>query len=122
MRDGDWGALPGQLSKNLSENLRMLRCRLPVIVFNSKVAPNSVDLRPILSGQPPDEAFILSELDVIRSRSLAKRVIDKLRLDENPDFDKSVRPDGFFSALIKRHVPEKWRIWEGNKMPSLEMH
>ena len=149
MRDGAWGALPGQLNQNLSENLRILRRRLPVIVyttavimalviaficlaprqytassqivFDSKVAPNSIDLRPILSGAPPDEAFILSELDVIRSRSLAKRVIDKLRLDENPDFDKSVRPDGFFSALIKRHVPEKWQIWEG-KTPSLEMH
>ena len=149
MRDGAWGALPGQLNQNLSENLRILRRRLPVIVyttavimalviaficlaprqytassqivFDSKVAPNSIDLQPILSGAPPDEAFILSELDVIRSRSLAKRVIDKLRLDENPDFDKSVRPDGFFSALIKRHVPEKWQIWEG-KTPSLEMH
>ena len=149
MRDGAWGALPGQLNQNLSENLRILRRRLPVIVyttavimalviaficlappqytassqivFDSKVAPNSIDLRPILSGAPPDEAFILSELDVIRSRSLAKRVIDKLRLDENPDFDKSVRPDGFFSALIKRHVPEKWQIWE-DKTPSLEMH
>jgi capsular exopolysaccharide synthesis family protein len=149
MRDGVWGALPGQLNQNLSENLKVLRRRFPVIVyttavimalviafiflaspqytafsqivFDSKVAPNSIDLRPILSGEPPDEAFILSEVDVIRSRSLAKRVIDKLRLDENPDFDKSIRPDGLFSALIKRHVPEKWRIWEG-KTPSLETH
>jgi succinoglycan biosynthesis transport protein ExoP len=146
MRDGDWMPTPGQLNQNLSEYLRMLRRQMAAIVvtivlimslivgfillapprytafsqivFDSKVSASGIDLRPVLSGQPPDEAFILSELDVIRSRSLAKRVINKLRLDKNPDFDKSLRPDDFFSELIKGHVPEAWlRMWEGWQAP-----
>ena len=141
MRDGGWVLTPGQLNQNLSEYLRMLRRRMSAIVativvimalvvgfillapprytassqivFDSKVAADRIDLRPVLSGQPPDEAFILSELDVIRARSLAMRVINKLRLDENPDFNKSLRADNSFSELIKRHLPETWwRMWK----------
>ena len=141
---------PGQLNQNLSEYLRMLRRRMSAIVvtivvimalvvgfillapprytafsqivFDSKVAADRIDLRPVLSGQPPDEAFILSELDVIRARSLAIRVINKLRLDENPDFDKSLRADNSFSELIKRHLPETWwRMWK-ERPTDPEMH
>jgi polysaccharide biosynthesis transport protein len=142
MLNGNWELTPGQLNRNLSEYLRMLRRRIAAvvvaivvimalvvgflilaaprytassqIVFDSKVAANDVDLRPVLSGQPPDEAFILSELDVIRSRSLALRVIDKLRLGENPDFNESLRPAHFFSEMIRKHVPATWlRVWKG---------
>lgn len=141
MRDGGWVLTPGQLNQNLSEHLRMLRRRMSAIVativvimalvvgfillatprytassqivFDSKVAADRIDLRPVLSGQPPDEAFILSELDVIRARSLAMRVINKLSLDENPDFNKSLRADNSLSQLIKRHLPETWwRMWK----------
>jgi succinoglycan biosynthesis transport protein ExoP len=83
------------------------------IVFDSNMAANNIDLQPVLSRQPPDEAFILSELDVIRSRSLAQRVINKLRLDENSDFNKSLRPADFFSEMIRSHAPVTWlRMWE----------
>lgn len=141
---------PDHLNQNLSEYLRMLRRRMSAIVvtivvimalvvgfillvpprytassqvvFDSKVAANGIDLRPVLSGQPPDEAFILSELDVIRARSLAMRVINKLRLDNNPDFDQSLRADNSFSKLIKRHLPETWlRMWKGRPTDP-EMH
>jgi capsular exopolysaccharide synthesis family protein len=150
MRDGGWVLTPGQLNQNLSEYLRMLRRRMSAIVvtivvimalvvgfillapprytassqivFDSKVAANGIDLRPVLAGQPPDEAFILSELDVIRARSLAMRGINKLRLDNNPDFDKSLRADNSFNELIKRHLPETWlRMWK-ERPSDPEMH
>lgn len=141
MLNGNYELAPGQLKHNLSEYLNMLRRRMAVvlvtiivimalvvgfiflapprytassqIVFESKVAANDVDLRPVLFGQPPDEAFILSELDVIRSRSLAERVINKLRLDESPDFNESLRPPHFLIEMIRKYVPAAWlRIWE----------
>jgi succinoglycan biosynthesis transport protein ExoP len=124
-----------QLNQNLSESLRILRRRLPVIiapiavlmslvvafiwlvapkytassqiVFDSKVTP-ALEVRPTFAGEPPADAFILSEADVIRSRSLANRVIEKLRLDQNPDFNSSLRPDEPVTALLKRYVPQRW--------------
>lgn len=149
MRDGDWGAVTNQLNRDLSETLRTLRRRLPVIiatiavlmslvvaficlapplytassqiVFDTRLPPSSIDVRPILTGQPPDAAFMLSEVDVIRSRSLANRVIEKLRLDQNPDFNSSLRPDGPVTALLKRHVPELWLfIWKPAASPEIQ--
>lgn len=144
MRDGDWVGVSQQLNQNLSESFRILRRRLPVIlatmavvlalvvafmflatpqytassqiVFDSRVSPTNADVRPMLTGQPPDEAFILSEVDVIRSRSLAGRVIDKLDLEQNPDFNAALRPDLPAIAFLKRHVPVRW--WPFDTQPA----
>jgi polysaccharide biosynthesis transport protein len=148
MRDRDWGAISVRLNQDLAESLRILRRRLPLtmatvavvmslvlafiglatpwytassqIVFDSKVPP-SIDGRPMFGGETPDDAFILSEVDVIRSRSLANRVIEKLRLDQNPDFDRSLSPDNSVTALLKRYVPERWLpIRESTASPQIE--
>lgn len=135
MRDTNWEVMTVQPNQYLSESLRILRRRLPVIiasiavlmslvvafiwlvapkytassqlVFDSNVTP-AIDVRPTFAGEPLVDAFILSEADVIRSRSLANRVIEKLRLDQNPDFNSSLRPDDPVTALLKRYVPKRW--------------
>ena len=50
-------------------------------------------LQAALVNQPTDEASIISELTVIQSRKLAERVIDVLRLEDDPEFNKALRPE-----------------------------
>lgn len=124
----DRRAIATELNQNLSETFRILRRRLWIIVatvvvvmalvvaflylakprytanaelvFDSKVPP-VFDMRAMFAGETPEEAFILSEIDVIRSRSLATRVIERLHLDQNPDFNRRLRPDGEIEAMLK---------------------
>lgn len=60
-----------------------------------------VDVEAILSGLPADETAILGEIEIIRSSELVGRVVDKLRLDRDPEFNGSLREprwsDGLFS-------------------------
>lgn len=62
-------------------------------------------------GQAQDEATIISEIEVIKSRSLGQRVVDKLGLAENPEFNSKLRPEGPFSRFVKENVPENWLTW-----------
>lgn len=145
---GGAGTTLSQLNRDWYESLRILRRRLSVvivtitvlmslvvafiwiapplytassqIVFDTRLPHNSIDIRPNLPEQPPDPAFMLSEVDVIRSRSLAKRVIEELHLDQNPDFNSSLRPDGTVTALLKRYLPERWLFVKAAASPEIQ--
>ncbi len=72
------------------------------ILFESKVGP-VFDLKAAVADQPQDEASILSELEVIRSRGLADRVIERLSLDRNPEFNEELQGPGLlarFAAIV----------------------
>lgn len=47
-----------------------------------------------ISGQLQDEATLLSEIEVLESRNLALRVIDKLGLNKDPEFNAQLVPPG----------------------------
>ncbi len=70
------------------------------ILFESKVGP-VFDLKAAVADQPQDEASILSELEVIKSRGLAERVIDRLALTDNPEFNEELRGPGVVERLLK---------------------
>jgi exopolysaccharide transport family protein len=44
------------------------------------------DMSAVLSGLPADTATVDTEVEVLRSRSLANRVVDQLKLDQDPYF------------------------------------
>lgn len=62
-------------------------------------APN---LQAALINQQADEAAIISELTIIQSRMLAGRVIDALRLDNDPEFNKALRPENAFGWGVRQ--------------------
>lgn len=62
-------------------------------------APN---LQAALVNQQADEAAIISELTIIQSRMLAGRVIDALRLDNDPEFNKALRPENAFGWGVRQ--------------------
>ncbi|MGD2131412.1 MAG: polysaccharide biosynthesis tyrosine autokinase [Maricaulaceae bacterium] len=61
-----------------------------------------VPLQSVQSNLRPDDAIVLTEVQVIRSRSLAERVVDDLRLDEDPEFNALLRPSSGFSAFVEQ--------------------
>lgn len=54
-----------------------------------------VDMEAVLSGLPPDSAVIDSEVEVLRSRGVAERVVKKLRLDRDKEFNPQLRAKTF---------------------------
>lgn len=60
---------------------------------------NVVDLDSVLSGLSSDASTIESQIQVIRSHSLAIRVIETLRLDRDPEFNKALRELGMGAVL-----------------------
>lgn len=58
-----------------------------------------VDIRAVLSGLPADASNIESQIQVIRSRNLAAKTIEKLQLDRDPEFNASLQPPSVLSQL-----------------------
>ena len=73
-----------------------------------------VDIQAVMSGLPGDLATIQSEVEVIRSRGLADRVVRRLKLLEDPEFNRRLRPKTAWDELraelfdVRAYVPEEW--------------
>ena len=73
------------------------------VVFENKTGP-LFDFQAAVAGAPQDEASILTEIEVIRSRKLAERVIDLLRLDQDPEFNNKLRPESALRTFLKDNL------------------
>lgn len=51
-----------------------------------------IDIGAVLQGLPADAAGVDTEAEVLKSRSLIAKVVDRLDLVHNPDFNYSLRP------------------------------
>lgn len=58
------------------------------------------DIESVLSGVNPELATVLSESELIRSNSLLGRVVDKLKLVRDPEFNGSLREAPWYSSLL----------------------
>lgn len=69
-----------------------------------------VDVEAVLSGLTADDKTIQSEIQVIQSRELAEKVVRKLRLDRQPEFNPALRPPSTWAALLdpKTYLPDDW--------------
>ena len=76
---------------------------------------NVVDVEDVLHGLRTDRATLESELEVLRSRTLAAKVVDALGLVDEPAFNPRLRPPrrsliGMVSMLNPlRWIPPEWR-------------
>jgi capsular exopolysaccharide synthesis family protein len=75
------------------------------ILFESRAGP-IFDVKAALKDQPQDEAAILSEIEVFKSRRLAERVIDKLQLDQDAEFNPILRPKGWLARFGGEAIPD----------------
>jgi len=56
------------------------------IVMLNQQKNNVADVTSVLSGLPTDQTGMQNQVEILTSRDLAQRVIDKLNLKEDPDF------------------------------------
>lgn len=72
-----------------------------------------VDIEAVMAGLPTDAGTIESEIQVIRSRRLAGRVIDRLALDKDQEFNPALQvPSGLLGLLDPRTtLPDDWADW-----------
>ncbi len=70
---------------------------------------NVVSIAQVLPGMPADTTQVDTEAKVLQSRSLAEKVVDRLKLTEDPEFNALLRPKSFISPLVpaflKSHKP-----------------
>lgn len=70
----------------------------------------TVNLESALSGLPLDQETIASEIEVIKSKGLAERVVAKLELYRLAEFNSSLRPPSVWRALSpKEWLPQSWK-------------
>lgn len=67
---------------------------------------NMSNLASILSDMPADSSAIRSEIDIITSRAVIDRVIDRLHLMQDADFNNSLHGTGWLLRLLSSHRPE----------------
>jgi capsular exopolysaccharide synthesis family protein len=84
-----------------------------IIVFNLRpvytsttslmLSSNSLtlaDTESVLPSITVDTATLLSQIEVIQSRDLIARVVDKLELVEDPEFNRALRPPKWYESLF----------------------
>lgn len=59
----------------------------------------SIDLGSQLTGAAPDSAVVDTEVEIIRSRSLAEKIVVELNLIENPEFNPNLQEPGAVDRL-----------------------
>ncbi len=77
-----------------------------------------VDLKAVLSGLSGSSDVIESEIQVLRSRKIARSVVQKLNLDQQAEFNPSLRPPGLRQHLAE--TAEAALLWTKTQLVSLE--
>lgn len=81
---------------------------------------NMIDFEAAFAGVPQDSAALLTEIEVIRSRKLADRVVDKLGLDLVPEFNSSLTQESYIKAFLGGFAEEWLPDWGGDDGPATE--
>ena len=75
-----------------------------------------VDIEQVLSGNLTGDSAVIGEMEVIKSREIARQVKDSLKLDQYPEFNPALVPPGFLSNLnLLNYLPESWLVAVGLK-------
>ncbi|MEM1149377.1 MAG: polysaccharide biosynthesis tyrosine autokinase [Pseudomonadota bacterium] len=77
---------------------------------------NVVDVESVISGLPADSKLVEGEIAIINSNQLLARVVEKLRLDRDREFNPALQPISFLSEWAsgaKDALPEDLRLMMG---------
>lgn len=84
-----------------------------VVMLNNR-EEQVIDFDSVVSGLGSEATVINSEIEVLRSRGLLGKVVDKLNLTEDPEFNRSLQPPSlttqaitFMRTLVEGPQPER---------------
>jgi exopolysaccharide transport family protein len=58
------------------------------------------DIQDVLSGLPADSSVVDTEVEILKSRSLAERVVADQKLDQDPEFNSNLRKPSLVGAVF----------------------
>lgn len=73
----------------------------------------AVDIKDVVSSLPVDVTVVNSEIEIVRSRALAERVVRHLRLMDDSEFNELLtpaKPDLVWRLHPRNSMPELWRM------------
>lgn len=62
---------------------------------------NLVDAEAVLSGLSADSGVVDTEIEILKSRQLAERVVDALELQKDPEFNGRLAPKGPIGSVVQ---------------------
>lgn len=94
------------------------RVAVPIYTTTATVAldpqqQNVTDLTNVISGLSGDQSTINTEVEVIRSRGLLEKLVKKLKLTDDPEFNTRLKPENpydarkFVKRLLSMETPAK---------------
>ena len=75
-----------------------------------------VDLKAVLSGLSGDSDVIESEIQVLRSRGIARTIVERFRLDKRAQFDPALQPPGPL-ALATTYIAAQYAALTRSTLP-----
>lgn len=73
-------------------------------------AAKVVDIEEVMSGNLKGDPAVIGEMEVIKSRELAHKIIDLLHLEQYKEFNPELRKPGFLAQFtLKNLLPESWQ-------------
>jgi len=77
---------------------------------------NVTDIASVMSGLSGDQATINTEVEVIRSRKLMKKLVRKLSLTKDPEFNTSLKPANPYAVIP--FIKDQLGLTKPEKVPS----
>lgn len=73
-------------------------------------AAKVVDIEEVMTGNFKGDAAVIGEMEVIKSRELAHKIIDHLHLEQYPEFNPKPQKPGLLAQFsFKNLLPESWQ-------------
>jgi len=67
-----------------------------------------VSIEEVYSGASANREFLQTQVEILKSRELAKKVVMKLALNKHPDFDPAIQQGGMPGLDWRSWVPSSW--------------
>ena len=84
-----------------------------LVMLNERQAQVAPEIPEVLAGLPPNEEGLQGQLLLIKSRSMAERIVDQLNHHMQPEYNPALRPKSAdFVAWFGRRLRPR-RRWEG---------
>ena len=71
-----------------------------LLIIETRGANVGGDVEAVLSGLSADRETIQSEIEVLRSRGLADKTVNRQALGRNPEFNAALRPKGLLAEFL----------------------
>ena len=73
-------------------------------------AAKVVDIEEVMTGNLNNEVAVIGEMEVLKSRELARKVIEAVHLEQYEEFNPDLRKPGFLAQFsIKNLLPDAWQ-------------